>query len=79
MWDSKSQEQAHADGWGFVTTINNRDSHPYYDIVRHGGKFLTDRDAALGVIGAAKRGSVFHQRALKIFMDSRVRTSKGKK
>lgn len=73
------QERAHADGWALVTTIENKDSHPVWDIVRHGPKFATDRDAWLAVLDAAKRHGALHQHALKLVTQSRVRLPTEKK
>jgi hypothetical protein len=79
MWDSTHQDRAKAEGWRLVTTINNGDGHPLWDVATHGPRFKDDRTASLAVIDAAKRGGTLHQHALKLVADSRLRPTKGKK
>ncbi len=76
MWDNKRQEQANAEGWRLVTTINNGDTHPLWDIATFGPKFNSDRDASLFAIEQAKRGSGMHQAALQLVANSRMRNPK---
>jgi hypothetical protein len=73
------QERANAEGWRLVTTVESGDTHPLWDITRLDGRFATDKDAAMSVIDAAKRGSAFHQQTLKLVLDSRVRPNRSKK
>ena len=80
MWDSTHQARANEEGWGLVTTFENGDTHPVWDIVIHGKKFPTAQTASLAVIEAAKRGGAIHQYALKLVTQSRIRVpKKGKK
>lgn len=76
MFDKVHQERANAEGWRLVTTFNNGDTHPLWDIVAFGGKFKSDRDASLAVINAARNGSALHQTAMKLVADSRMRGKK---
>lgn len=78
MWDSTYQERAQAEGWRLVTTVNNGERHPMWDVVRHGERFKTDQAALTAVIDAAKRGGALHQFALKQVMQSRMRPGKTK-
>lgn len=76
MLDPKQQAQANSEGWRLVTTFNNGDTHPLWDIVVFGGKFKSDRDASLAVINAGRNGSTLHQQAMKLVADSRMRGKK---
>jgi hypothetical protein len=76
VWTDAQQTRAHGEGWRLVTTVNNGETHPMWDIAAHGPKFKTDQAAVLGVINAAKAGSTFHQQTLKLVLDSRVRKAK---
>lgn len=62
-----------------MTTFNNGDDHPLWDVCIHGPRFSTDRAASLFVIEAAKQGSTLHQNAMQLVASSRMRTPKGKK
>ncbi len=80
MFDTTQLDLAKADGWKLVTTFDNGDTHPVWDIAAHGAKFSSDRAAAVAVVDAARRGGTLHQQALKLVAESRLRTpSKGKK
>lgn len=79
MWDEAKQTKANSEGWRLVTTVNNRDNHPFWDIASHGPRYATDQAATLAVIDAAKRGGALHQHALKLVTQSRVRPTKEKK
>lgn len=81
MWTAEQHAQAVGDGWKLVTTIDNGDTRPLYDIVNHGPKFPNAKFASIAVIEAAKRGSALHQQALRLVLESRQRpaTPKGKK
>lgn len=83
MWDSTHQTRANAEGWGLVTTFENGDPHPVWDIVAHGPKFKTAKSAGAAVVEAARRGGAIHQHALKLVTQSRMRPAavkpKGKK
>lgn len=76
MLDPKQQAQANTEGWRLVTTFNNGDTHPLWDIAVFGGKFKSDRAASLAVINAARNGSTLHQTAMKLVADSRMRGKK---
>lgn len=78
MWDSSHQERANAEGWGLVTTFENGDVHPVWDIVVHGTKFKSAQAAGVAVIEAARRGGAIHQHALKLVTQSRMRPAKTK-
>lgn len=75
MWTNKDQARAREEGWDLVTTFDNGTTHPYYEICRHGTpfKFKSNRTAAIAVIEAGKKGSKFHQGALRLAVQSRVR------
>lgn len=76
MWTKADQSRANEEGWRLVTTFNNGDTHPLWDIAMHGPKFKTDRDASLAVIASGRRGSTFHATAMKLVADSRMRGPK---
>jgi hypothetical protein len=78
MFDPKQQAAANEDGWRLVTTFNNGDTHPLWDIATFGPKFQSDRAACVAVIDAAKRGGAIHQQALKLVANSRMRPVKPK-
>ena len=77
MWEPSQETQANAEGWRLVTTFELNDTHPLWDIAKHGPKFTDDRHASLAVIDAAKRGGALHQHALKLVTQSRARPPKG--
>lgn len=80
MWTKDQHAQSLVGGWRLVTTFNNGETHPYYDIVPQGDAFKTEREASLAVIDAAKRGVLICQEALRLVMASRVKPSpKGKR
>lgn len=76
MWEPLHEEQANAQGWRLVTTINSGDSHPYWDIATFGERFKSDHAAFAAVLDAAKRGGALHQHALKLVAASRARPAK---
>jgi hypothetical protein len=76
MFDQKQNDQANSEGWRLVTTFNNGDTHPLWDIAVFGPKFKSDRDASLAVINAGRAGSSLHQQAMKLVADSRLRGKK---
>lgn len=76
MWDQSQQDRAKAEGWKLVTTFNNGDTHPMWDITPHGGSFKNDRAACQAVIALAKQGGALHQHALKLVVQSRAREPK---
>lgn len=79
MWNLKQQEQARAEGWCLVTTIESGDTHPLWDVAIHGGAvFGTDQAAFAAVVEAARCGGVLHQHALKLVIASRARKPKSK-
>jgi hypothetical protein len=79
MWDSTNQTKAMGEGWKLVTTFNNGDKHPMWDVVSHGPRFKDDQTAVRAVVDAAKRGGAIHQHALKLVTDSRMRPTGKKK
>lgn len=76
MFDKAQNEHAAREGWRLVTTFNNGDTHPLWDIATVGPKFSSDRAASLAVISAGRQGSALHQQAMKLVADSRLRGKK---
>jgi len=78
MWNTTNETQANAEGWRLVTTFLLGDTHPLWDIAKFGIRYKTDQAATMAVIDAAKRGSTFHQHALRLVTTSRGKPPKNK-
>lgn len=78
MLDQQQIAQAQSEGWQLVTTFNNGDNHPFWDVARYGAKFPSDQAAGAAVVAAARSGRTLHQTALSLVYASRQRPTTAK-
>lgn len=66
-WTEESEARAAQEGWQLVTTFENGDTHPLWEVVPVLAQaFIVER---------ARCMSVFHQNVLKLIAASRLRTT----